>query len=181
MRTCLAFSLVLAGSAVAMSQDHDEDHSPAISNVIENPAGTQITVNGMNFGTETPEVWLGTTVLTVTQSSATSVVVDLPGGLAAGANLLRLESEHPRRTRFFEAAIGQIGPVGATGQVWSANMALPASVPGTMLGSPTGLSTAPNYSSAQAAEGASVPVPDNCTASGFQVTVIGLPINRPQR
>lgn len=70
---------------------------------------------------------------------------------------------------------GPAGPAGpAGGQVWSANVLLPASIPsqGTMLASASGLSSATLESQAAIAEFA-LPVPQNCTASGFSATVIG--------
>ena len=52
-------------------------------------------------------------------------------------------------------------------------MTLEASVPGTSVGSPVGLSSAEGYFSAAATEAGGMSVPKNCTASGFQATVYG--------
>jgi hypothetical protein len=69
-------------------------------------------------------------------------------------------------------ATGTRGPTGATGpaggQVWSANILLPASVQIDEVGAPSGISTA-----VYAYLPVALPVPQNCTASNFSVTVFG--------
>ena len=74
---CLVFS---APSLLA-----EDPHFTLIDNVTENTAGTQITINGHGFGRHTPTITLGTDTLTVASSSDTSIVADLPAGIAAGA------------------------------------------------------------------------------------------------
>jgi hypothetical protein len=91
------------------------DTQPVILNVTENTDGTQITINGLNFGSRTPNIWLETSALTVIQSNDTSITANLPGGLAPGTYLVRVEEDRPQRSASFEAAIGQIGPAGAAG------------------------------------------------------------------
>lgn len=112
-RFFLGTSLFLAG-ALAVAQA--EDPMASILNVTENAAGTQITINGQHFGSQVPTVWLGGTALAVAQNDDTTIIANLPAGIAAGAYLLRVERERPRTTAFFEAAIGQIGPTGPQGQ-----------------------------------------------------------------
>lgn len=72
---------------------------------------------------------------------------------------------------------GPIGPKGvagpAGGQVWTANMSLPASI-GTgafIVGSPTGTSTGASYTTNL--QVMAVPLPQSCIASDFSATVIG--------
>ena len=112
VRKCFVLPLLLAAAQLAA---YGEDHSPFIASVTENGAGTQITINGINFGADLPRVFLTTTPLIVTQNSETSITATLPFGIPAGAYLLRVERAHARQTAFFEAAIGQIGPIGPQG------------------------------------------------------------------
>lgn len=117
LRSCLVVSVLFVSASVLVAEDHDRDRDPfpKIMSVLENPAGTQITINGTDFGTSTPDVWLGTTSLTVTQSSSTIITADLPATTPAGAYLLRVERNHPHLTAFFAADIGQVGPIGPQG------------------------------------------------------------------
>lgn len=81
-------------------------------------------------------------------------------------------------------AIGPVGPAGPTGptgptgqaggQVWSANLLLPTPLPAgeTLAGPATGVGTAQNYIGEWTATVA-LPVPNSCTASGFNVSEIG--------
>jgi hypothetical protein len=116
-RTSLFALLLLAVSGLAAAQGI---HSPYILSVTENSAGTQITINGADFGVRTPKVTLDGTALTVVSSTETSITANLPTGIAAGAYLLTAENEDRRwdddhRTAFFEAAIGAIGQTGQQG------------------------------------------------------------------
>jgi IPT/TIG domain len=116
-RVSLFALLLLAVSALAAAQGI---HSPYILSVTENTAGTQITINGNQFGARSPKVTLDGTALTVVSSTETSITAKLPTGIAAGAYLLTVEDEGRRgdddhRTAFFEAAIGAIGQTGPQG------------------------------------------------------------------
>jgi hypothetical protein len=113
LRFSLALSLLLATSAAIA----EEGHHPAILNVLEDVAGTQITINGSDFGNRTPEVWLAGQMLIVTQSSDTAITATLPPGIAAGAYLLRVETGHGHESAFFAADLGQVGPIGPQGPV----------------------------------------------------------------
>ena len=108
---------LLAISALSAAQGI---HSPYILSVTENTAGTQITINGNQFGVNAPMVTLDGTALPVVSSTDTSATAQLPTGIAAGAYLLTVESNDRRgdadhRTAFFEAAIGAIGQTGPQG------------------------------------------------------------------
>ena len=94
----------------------DASHMPAILNVTENLAGTQITINGVDIGTRTASVYLGATRLSVVSSSNTKVVAALPSGFPAGAYLLSLQDGWSHAT-YFTADIGQVGPIGPAGPV----------------------------------------------------------------
>jgi IPT/TIG domain len=116
-RVSLFAPLLLAVSGLAAAQGI---HSPYILSVTENTAGTQITINGNEFGVRTPKVTLDGTALTVVSSTNASVTAKLPTGIAAGAYLLTVENEDrhgddEHRTAFFEAAIGAIGQTGPQG------------------------------------------------------------------
>lgn len=69
-------------------------------------------------------------------------------------------------------ATGAAGPGG--GQVWSANMLLPESIPAidNILGAMSGVSIGA-VQGPSALQAAVLPVPQNCTASNFKVTVVG--------
>jgi hypothetical protein len=231
----------------------DVDRIPVIVSVTENTAGTQITINGSDFGQRIPKVYLGTEQLTVATSSASEITADLPSGIAAGAYLLRVQDGW-FHTIFFAADIGQVGatgpqgpqgpagppgltgpqgpagpqgatgpagaagpagPMGATGpagpqgatgpagpqgatgsagpegatgpagptgpqgpagknggQAWSANIGIPASNPGSLVGAPTGVSTG-QLATLGDDEAVSTPLPQNCTVSNFNVEVTG--------
>jgi hypothetical protein len=104
--------LLLASAIVAQGA---ETLAPLIVDVTVNTAQTQITINGEGFGTKTPKVLLGTTALTVVDSTNTSIQATLPGGLTAGAYLVTVQNESTHLLTLFTAAIGQIGPAGPTG------------------------------------------------------------------
>ena len=65
-RTCLLIPLLLVSSVMVRAQ---EKFFPVILDVTENVQGTQITINGIGFGTKPPKVSLGTTELSVAKSS----------------------------------------------------------------------------------------------------------------
>lgn len=110
-RTCLATALfALVAQSATFAQDY-----PSIVTATENSAGTQLTINGSDFGTALPRVWLGTTQLVVTKNSAACITATLPSGLASGAYLLRVQRSYPVMTTFFVAAIGQGGGGGQQG------------------------------------------------------------------
>ena len=88
---------------------------PFIVDITENSQGTAITIAGNGFGSTVPKVTLGTSELTVTQFSETSITATLPAGIAAGGYLVTVERRPFHLTAIFEAAIGQIGPTGAQG------------------------------------------------------------------
>ena len=89
---------------------------PVISNVTENTAGTQITVNGTGFGGYSPVVTLGDTELTIAASSNTSITANLPSGIAAGTYRLSIQSDNYRiANQQFAVVIGSVGPAGAQG------------------------------------------------------------------
>lgn len=127
-RKYIAIPILLACAALVAAEDHDQDHNPlpVITNVVENTAGTQITINGRGFGTPTPDVSLAGTALTVVSNTETSIVANLPSGTPAGAYLVRVEREHPHLGTWFEAAIGQIGATGPQGPQGVQGMTGPA-------------------------------------------------------
>lgn len=68
-------------------------------------------------------------------------------------------------------AQGAQGPAGVNGgQVWSGNVTIPATNPGSVVGSPVGQSLGA-FSTLGADEIISMPVPENCTVSNFNVEV----------
>lgn len=98
---------------------------PFIVDITENLQGTAITIAGNGFGSSTPKVTLGTSELTVTHFSETSITATLPTGIAAGGYLVTVEKRPFHLTAVFEAAIGQIGPTGAQGPAGVAGPAGP--------------------------------------------------------
>ena len=111
-RTCLLISLLLVCPVIVTAQ---ENLLPIILDVTENIQGTQITINGTGFGSKLPKVLLGTTALTVTQSSNTAITANLPPATPAGAYLLTVQNSETSLLTIFTADIGQIGPVGPQG------------------------------------------------------------------
>jgi hypothetical protein len=123
-RTCLLIPLLLASSVVVTAQ---ENLLPIILDVTENVQGTQITINGTGFGPKLPKVLLGTTALTVTQSTNTAITANLPLATPAGAYLLTVQNSETSLLTIFTADIGQIGPVGPQGPAGATG---PMGVPG---------------------------------------------------
>lgn len=114
LRTCFAVPLLFAGAQLTAGA---QGILPIIVNVTENTAGTQITINGTGFGSEPPQVRLGTTELTVANHSQTGITANLPSGIAAGAYLLQVQRHQGSLPGFFEATIGQIGATGPQGPI----------------------------------------------------------------
>jgi hypothetical protein len=127
---CLLVSLLLISPAFLPAQ---EKVLPIILNVTENAAGFQITINGTGFGSKLPNVSLGTTALTVTQSSNAAITANLPAGIAAGAYLLTVQNGASNLFGVFTADIGQVGPIGPQGPAGGSG---PAGLPGAA--GPTG-------------------------------------------
>jgi hypothetical protein len=113
LRSILAVSLLFASPAAVLHAQ--SDYHANILSVTENTRGTEITIQGSHFGSETPKVFLGATELTVTAHTDSSITADLPTGIAAGAYLLGVDTGQWQRFMPFTAAIGQIGPAGAAG------------------------------------------------------------------
>lgn len=105
-------ALLLAGIASVTAQ---VPPIPIIQSVTENSAGTQITINGMGFGTKLPRVALTGTALIVSSSSDTSLTANLPSGITAGAYLLTVQNATSGRLGLFDTTIGQVGPTGPQG------------------------------------------------------------------
>lgn len=146
--------MLLAVPVLAAAQGN---HSPYILSVTENTAGTQITINGNEFGNKTPRVTLDGTALTVVSSTDTSITTKLPTGIAAGAYLLTVENEDRRwdddhRTAFFEAAIGAIGQTGPQGPQGPMGLPGPQGIQG-----PQGATGAQGAQGPQGATGAQGP------------------------
>ncbi len=105
-RTILLFAFLLS-VAVLNAQ------LPTIFSVSENNTATQLTIYGVNFKTDhAPQVKLGTTSLTVTNYTSTSVTCNLPN-IAPGAYLLQLSYGFYSRT--FDVTLGNVGPQGPPG------------------------------------------------------------------
>lgn len=128
MFTRLTLCLLLAVPVVASAQ---ESALPVISEVLDNPAGTQITINGTGFGTGTPVVNLAGTKLTVVKTSNTAIVAALPAGTAAGSYFLTVTNSATHLFGLFSAAIPPaIGPIGAAGPAGPQGAQGPAGAPG---------------------------------------------------
>lgn len=86
----------------------------AIYSVAVNPAQTQITIQGYNFGTKSaPLVVLGTTHLAVTNYTSSSITANLPEGIAAGGYTLNVSCGFFLQS--FDITIGVTGPQGPKG------------------------------------------------------------------
>jgi hypothetical protein len=128
MFTRLTLCLLLAVPVVASAQ---ESALPVISEVLDNPAGTQITINGTGFGTGTPVVNLAGTKLTVVKTSNTAIVAALPAGTAAGSYFLTVTNSATHLFGLFSAAIPPaIGPIGAAGPAGPQGAQGPVGAPG---------------------------------------------------
>lgn len=197
LRTRLMLGLLLIASPlVSLAQ------APVIEEVHENAQGTQITINGIRFGSTAPVVWLNTTPLTVTQFSQTSLTANLPANEAPGTYVLRLTAAG-QNTVSFDVALGAVGPTGPVGpqgpqglqgpqgiqgpqgpqgvqgpagtnggQVWSSNMFLGANAGGTELGAAVGVGPARPFYNGSDIAATVVPVPQTCKASNFKVQVV---------
>ena len=131
---------------------------PFIVDITENLQGTAITIAGNGFGSSMPKVTLGTSELTVTNFSETSITATLPAGIAAGGYLVTVEKRPFHLTAIFEAAIGQIGPVGAQGPAGAAGSAGPIGPMGFPgLAGPAGATGATGPAGVAGADGARGP------------------------
>jgi hypothetical protein len=126
---CLLVSLLLISPAVLSAQ---EKVLPIILTVTENAAGSQLIINGTGFGSKLPNVSLGTSALTVTQSSNVAITADLPTGTRAGAYLLTIQNGASNLFGVFTADIGQVGPVGPQGPVGASGPVGPPGLPGAI-------------------------------------------------
>lgn len=130
---CLS-SILLATPAALMAQEN-----PSISVVVENAQGTQITIDGANYGNSVPKVSLGGVQLTLQSHTTTSIVANLPNNIAAGTYLLDIKNNDTGAGGSRMAVIGNVGPMGLTGATGSAGPAGPAGPTGlTGLTGPAG-------------------------------------------
>jgi hypothetical protein len=116
----------LTAFSPALSRAQDEDRSSANSVVVLKAAvdaSNRVTLTGENFfgsnGRRTPAVSLGRTALpTVGTPTATTIVAQLPAGLAAGTYLVSVANGNGAgQFDSFEVTIGANGAVGAPGPV----------------------------------------------------------------
>jgi Collagen triple helix repeat (20 copies)/IPT/TIG domain len=107
------FPLFLLTPVLAMSQ---QTSLPLISDVLDNAAGTQITIQGQGFGTSKPLVTLSGQSLTVVASSDTSVVATVPSTFTPGTYVVSVQNSATRLLALLPAEIGPAdGVTGATG------------------------------------------------------------------
>lgn len=126
-RTCLALALFIVAAQPAIFA---QDPTPRIMTVSQNGAGTQLIIQGHDFGTQVPRVWLGTTPLAVTKNSDTCITVDLPANLPSASYLLRVQRSEPPMTGFFAVTIGAAGATGEQGPAGPAGPPGPPGPPG---------------------------------------------------
>ncbi len=89
---------------------------PIIANVLDNPAGTQITINGQGFGYGRPQISLSGQSLTVISSTDTSVLATIPAGVTPGTYVVSVQNSSTHLAGLFPAEIGpSLGVAGATG------------------------------------------------------------------
>ena len=107
------FPLFLLTPVLAMGQ---QTVLPLISDVLDNAAGAQITIQGQGFGTAKPQVTLSGQSLTVVSSSDTSVVATVPASFTPGTYVVTLQNSATKLLGLLTAEIGQAdGVTGATG------------------------------------------------------------------
>ncbi|MBZ5663699.1 MAG: IPT/TIG domain-containing protein [Acidobacteriia bacterium] len=102
--TVLASSVVWAAS------------KPSITSAVADFQTNQITITGANFGTAPPYVTIDKLAATVVTYTPTTVVADLPNGIAPGAYLLSLTNKVNNLVATFDVTLGTTGPQGPQGQ-----------------------------------------------------------------
>lgn len=126
-RTCLAAVLLFLAVDPAMIA---QPPAPHITSASVNAAGTQLIIQGDNFGSRTPRVWLGAIQLVVTQNSSTCITANLPASLSPASYLLRVQGSQPPKFGFFVVAIGGGGATGPQGPAGPAGPPGPPGPPG---------------------------------------------------
>lgn len=113
--SALSLALALACLVALLPSASFATTKPAIVSAEANFQTNQITITGSNFGTAKPYVTLNSQALTVVTFTPTTVLADLPNGIAPGAYLLTLKNETDGVTASFDATIGAAGPQGPQG------------------------------------------------------------------
>lgn len=118
---------ILAMTAATQVRADDHHQGPIIVNAQPSYTANTITINGKNFGTKTPKVFLDAMPLTVSSNTDTQIVTNLPGSLAPGSYRLAVvtDEDHGRSpwqgdqdqddiARFI-LTLGAVGPQGPQG------------------------------------------------------------------
>jgi hypothetical protein len=130
---------------------------PLISDVVDNAAGSQITINGSGFGRATPAVNLAGTSLTVVKYSDTQIVAAVPSSVVPGAYLLFVTNGVTHLPGVFDAQVGPaIGPAGLVGPQGAPGAVGPQGATG--LAGARGLQGPQGPAGSQGATGATGPV-----------------------
>ncbi len=111
----LFLSLVLVSFTPLTSTAVWAASKPSITSAVANFQTNQITITGVNFGTASPYVTLDGLAASVVTYTPTTVVADLPNGIAPGSYVLTLQNKTDNLVATFDATLGTTGPQGAQG------------------------------------------------------------------
>lgn len=88
---------------------------PSITSAVADFQTNQISIVGVNFGTVSPYVTLDGLVATVVTFTPTTILADLPSGIAPGSYVLSVKNKSDNLVATFDATIGNAGPQGPQG------------------------------------------------------------------
>ena len=160
-RVCaLLLTLVIGSSVTVLPVAAQSNNAAVINNVTvgyaPDTSPNQITINGVNFGTQPPTVRLRGVALALVSRTAIKIVATLPAGIAPGTYLLsvsparsnnRDDDDDNPKTVLFNVAIGAVGAQGPAGTAGAQGLTGANGAPGTP--GATGLTGTPGTPGAQ--------------------------------
>ncbi len=119
----LSLLIVILGTELAYAQKKIEAVSPTANQVVilstaVDRVNQTLTVQGVGFGAQAPQVWCESYLMTVISATDTQLVVFLPGGVPDGTHLLTIvrgNGEKDRATFDMHVGTPGQGPVGPQG------------------------------------------------------------------
>ena len=132
----IALAFVFMGTALAHAQKkltntlvitRPSEHLVVLSTAVDR-ANQTLTIQGLGFGAQPPQVWCETYLMTVMSATDSQLVVFLPGGVPDGTHLLtvvRGPSDKDRASFHMTVGTPGQGPAGAAGPAGSVGPAGP--------------------------------------------------------
>lgn len=166
-RVCALLLTLVIGSSVMVLPAAAQSNNAAVINSVTvgyapNTSPNQITINGVNFGTQPPTVRLRGVALALVSRTAIKIVATLPAGITPGTYLLSVsparsnnrddddDDDNPK-TVLFNVAIGAVGAQGPAGTAGAQGLTGANGAPGTP--GATGLTGTPGTPGAQGPAG----------------------------